>query len=278
MDFSAALKEEAEIVDAIIEPEALPPGPALSLVAVKSNFQEFLAVIDTKIQAAKEIVVQDEASQKEAVALVGEAKKIIKEIDARKKSLPSYKLAKEFLDSLNAFANDLTSRFQNIVSLADPKVRAYMAKVELERRKQEEAARKAAAELQRKIDEEAAEANRKAREEATRKAEEDARAKQASEAEIEAAKKKAEEEAAKNEIMAPTVAAPVIPKSNSITRAENGVSAFAKRPWKVKVIDEDLVPREFCSSDKKKLDNAVKQGLREIPGCEIYQDTQVNYR
>ena len=129
--------------------------------------------MDDRTKTAGAIKVQDEYSQKVAVALVGEAKRIIKDIDARKKALKEYKEAKGFLDNLNSFAKGLTEKFEKIVSLADPKVKQYMAKIELERRQQEETARKAAKELQDKIDAEVAEANRKAREEAAKKAEEE---------------------------------------------------------------------------------------------------------
>lgn len=274
-------------------------GPVLSLAVVKPSFEEFLAVVDDRTKTAGEIKVQDDDSQKVAVALVGEAKRIIKDIDARKKALKEYKEAKGFLDNLNSFAKGLTEKFDFIVSLADPKVKAYMAKIELERRQQEEAARKAAKELQDRIDREVADANRKAREEAAKKAEEETRARLAKEAaerkeaeskkevaervkreavEIAVAKKKAEEEAAAHDITAPQVATQIFETSNKITRTDTGVSAFAKKPWVFEILDENKIPREFCSPDKQKIRDAVKQGIREMAGCRIFEDTQVNYR
>jgi hypothetical protein len=259
-------------------PEMLPAVQVLSLEAVKPTFSDFLVVIDDRIRQAQEIQVLDGDSQKMAVALVGEAKRIIKEIDAKKKAHKSYREAKSFLDGLNSFAKGLTEKFEKVVQIADPKVKSYAAAVELERRKAEEAARKAADDLRKKIEAEVEEANRKAREEAIRKAEEEARAAKMKKAEVEEAKRKAEEEARKHEIKAPEVFAPTIPKTDTITRTDTGVSAFAKRPWKFEITDHAAVPREYCIPDNQKIRDAIKMGAREIPGCRIYEDMQMNYK
>jgi hypothetical protein len=52
-------------------------------------------------------------------------------------------------------------------------------------------------------------------------------------------------------------------------------SMTGRRPWKHEILDEDAVPREFCSPDPKKLTAAVKAGAREIPGCRIFEDFTV---
>lgn len=292
MDFEAALKEEKTEMDPLMrqalngmaegrheDVEVLPAvAPILSLEVVKPSFQQFLAVVDDRIRQAREIKVVDEESQLMAVALVGEAKRIIKEIDATKKGSKSYKVAKTFLDNLNSFARSLTEKFDMVVAAADPKVKAYMAKVELERKKQAEAARIAAKELQDKIDAEVAETNRKAKEEAEKKAEEDARKNGATEEQVDAAKQEALAEAEKHEITAPTVPDPAFFESNKIARTDTGVAAFTKKPWVFDIKDEDAVPRKFCSPDKQKIRDAIKQGVREIDGCHIYEDTKVNYR
>jgi hypothetical protein len=280
MNLTAALTEEnEEIVDAVTEPEVMSAvGPVLSLVAVKPSFKEFVAVVDDRIATAKGITVQDEKSQKLAVALVGEAKCFIKEIDARKKALDEYKKAKGFLDSLNSFAKELTEKFETIVKLADPKVKQYMAKVELERKQQEAAAKKAAKDLQDAIDAEVAAANKKAADEAAQKAADEAKAAGAGAEEIEAAKTAAVTEAAKNEITAPQVIQQSFPISNKITRTDTGVSAFAKKPWVFEITNEADIPREYCTPDNKKIRDAIKMGIREITGCRIFEDTQVNYK
>lgn len=283
MDFGAALEkrpEKEEIVDAQYETarEVLSSGPVLSLVVVKPSFEEFSLIVDGKIKEANALTVDSAETQKSAVALVGLAKKAIKEIDAKKKALREYKEAKDFLDSLNSFASGLIEKFQKIVTAADPKIKQYMAKVELERREAERKAKEATEALQKKLIAEAEEKNRLAREEAARKAEEEARLRKASEAEIEAAKRKAEEEAKKNEIQAPTVLAPTIPAAETKVRTDEGTLAFTKKPWIFEILDPAQVPREYCTPDSKKIREAVRMGVREMAGVRIYEDIQMNYK
>ena len=273
MNLNAAMEDEStEVLNSV--------GPVLSLMAVKPSFAEFLAIVDVRTKTAGQIKVQDEDSQKVAVALVGEAKRIIRDIDARKKALKEYKEAKGFLDNLNSFAKGLTEKFEKIVSLADPKVKQYMAKVELERRQQAEKARIAAKELQDKIDRETAAANKKAADEAAQKAADEAKASNPDikQEEIEQVKTAAVAEAATHAIEAPQVATQIFEPSSKITRTDTGVSAFTKKPWIFEITDEEKIPREFCSADKTKIRDAIKRGVRDLPGCRIFEDTQVNYR
>lgn len=45
--------------------------------------------------------------------------------------------------------------------------------------------------------------------------------------------------------------------------------------WKYDVTDENLVPREFCSPDSKKINEAIKKGITEIQGVKIYQSKDI---
>jgi len=259
--------------------EVLPPaGLTLSLEAIKPRFRDAEDMIAGRLEMSKALSVTDEDSLKMAVAIVGEAKKAIRSIDDHKKNLPEYKEAKGFVDKVNSFVGDLKDRLGMIVNNLDPRVVQYNARKELERRQREEAQRRAAEDLQKKLDAEAAEANRKAAEEAKAKAEAEARARKASEAEIEAARKKAEEEAKRNEIVAPQVQAPITPKQDTTVRTETGTTAFSKKPWKHEIVDVKLVPREYCVVSDSRIRDAIKQGVREIPGVRIYQETKMNYK
>ncbi|MDZ4228522.1 MAG: hypothetical protein U1E54_04730 [Candidatus Levybacteria bacterium] len=42
--------------------------------------------------------------------------------------------------------------------------------------------------------------------------------------------------------------------------------------WTYEIIDEALLPRVFCSPDSKKINEAIKQGIREIEGLRIYEN------
>jgi hypothetical protein len=274
VNLSAALSEEdnetqvAEILPAI--------ATTLSLMSVKPQFSQYVAATEKMALDAAAININNEDGLKFAVALGGEAKKIVKAIESRKKDVTAD--ASEYVKSVNGFCKMFTDKLGLIETTLKQKITAYQIKVELERRKQEEAARKAAAELQAKLDAEAAEANRKAKEEAARKAEEEARAKKASEAEIAAAKKAAEDEAAKHEITAPQLPDMVIPKQETVTRTETGTSSYQVKTWKCYVQSPDLVPREYCVPDGRLLNQAVKQGIREIPGCSIVEENSTRFR
>jgi len=251
-------------------------APALSLAAVRNQFSEYLVRVQRMVRDAEALDVTDDDRLKYAVALGGEASKIAKRIDAKRKEVTAE--ASDFVKSVNGFCKDYTDRLAEIVTITKKKIGAYQYRQELERRKQEEAARKAAQELQDKLRREAEEMNRKAREEAARKAEEEAKARAASQAEIEAAKKKAEEEAAKHEIHAPIVTAPVIPVQEKVTRTETGAAAHVRRVWKAEIVNEAEIPREYMIADMKKINDAVRMGIRELPGVRIYEEVSTVFR
>lgn len=281
MNLAAALNEEQQ-EEAIAE---VLPGPAFSLVAVKPQFQQYVARVEKMASDAMAIEVKDDESLKFAVALGGEAKKIAKAIEAKEKEIIAG--PNDFVKSVRSFcsmfldrlvANTKKTNTDSVEIILKAKITSYQSRIELERRKQEEAARTAAAELQKKLDAEAEEANRKARAEAARVAEEEARKKKASEDEIAAARIAAEEEARKHEITAPTVMAPVIPASSNVTRTETGTSSHQVKTWKARIVDPRLVPREYCEPVMKLLNDAVKMGIREIPGCVIEEVSDTRFR
>lgn len=118
------------------------------------------------------------------------------------------------------------------------KISAYQAKIELERRKQEDLAKKAAEDLQKKINAEAEKAG----------------------------------------VEAPTVPAPVIPKQETVVRTETGTSSYQVKSWKCRIVDASLVPRQYCEPSTKLLNDAVKLGVREIPGCVIEEISDTRFR
>jgi hypothetical protein len=271
-----------DVVDAEILPEV---APTLSVAAVKPSFEQYFKKAELMVVSASKMEVTDEETNRIAVSLGGEAKKIAKMIDAQCKDVTQE--AADFVDGVKGLCKIITEKLvanqkktngSCIEITLKNKITAYQSKVELERRKQEEAARKAAAELQAKLDAEAEAANRKAREEAERIAEAEAKKRKATQAEIDAAKKAAAEEAAKHEIQAPQVPDLIIPKQETVTRTETGTSSYQVKSWKCTIIDAPLVPRQFCEPSQKYLNDAVKQGVREIPGCKIEEISETRFR
>ncbi len=271
MNFNAAFNDEPA-------PEELLPATAqtLTLDAVKPSFQPYLIRVREMADEAKAIVVSDDNSLKYAVSLGGDAKKIAKAIEAQRKKViqePS-----DFVKAVNNFAKLFTEQLAQAESGLKKKISHYQYQQELERRKREEAARKAAAELQEKLRREAEEANRKAREEAARKAEEEARSRAASEAEIAAVKKKAEEEAKAREVVAPIVQEPIVPRESNVTRSESGVAAYQRKTWTFEITDETQIPREYLKVDDSKIRDAIKMGVREVPGLKIFESSTTVFR
>lgn len=103
-------------------------------------------------------------------------------------------------------------------------------------------------------------------------------------AQEEAARKQAEAEAAGDEAAAAEashalavaeVAEPVVVPTRLV--GDSGTSYITKR-WTFEIVNEDMVPREFCSSDSKKLRAAVAGGARQIAGVNIYEDEDMRVR
>lgn len=140
--------------------------------------------------------------------------------------------ARDFVKQINALCKSWTDPLAEAEKILKNRAATYQHQIELERRKQEERARQEHEALQQKLQAEAKEAGVEAPE------------------------------------MAPP--APVIPEQK-VYRSESGASLHTRKRWVAELEDPDLIPREYCSPDQKKLDQAVKMGVRDIPGVRIYE-------
>ena len=59
---------------------------------------------------------------------------------------------------------------------------------------------------------------------------------------------------------------------------EKGRSTSIRKVWTFEVTDISLVPKEFVTVDKNKVDNLIHTGTREIPGLRIFQREDLNLR
>jgi len=110
-------------------------------------------------------------------------------------------------------------------------------------------------------------AQEKKRIEAQRKAEEEARALQ------EQINKEADE-AGIDPVVIP---APVVTDKPAVTRTEAG-SASIRKGWTWKLVDVSKVPAEYLEVNRTLLNQAVKAGIRAIPGIEIYEEASTVIR
>ena len=58
---------------------------------------------------------------------------------------------------------------------------------------------------------------------------------------------------------------------------EDGKLSKVKK-WTWELEDEVAVPREYLALDAKKIDDAVKQGVRNIPGIKIFEKEEISMR
>lgn len=251
MDFGAALRtqegnpaghmmamqdEQSDNLTVTWEPG---PSPAAynpyDLTPVRVKLAPYDAEIDRMVAQAESLTVSDDATNAVAVEMGLQAKKIDAAIERVRKELvldPN-----EYVKSVNGLAKGFQSRLSSIVASMRGKIGAYAQRQEMERRKAVEAARKAQAELQTKIDDEAKAAN----------------------------------------VEPVQVAAPVILKQQTVVRTEAG-SASQRKVWKHEIEDEAKVSREYLMVDEAKVRQAVKQGVREIPGIRIFEYTEIAFR
>lgn len=86
--------------------------------------------------------------------------------------------------------------------------------------------------------------------------------------------KKAAEKAG---VPAPELPKPVVNKKPGPVRTESG-SASSVMVWVWEIDDESKIPREYLAVDDKKINSAVKAGIREIPGVKIEQRAETRFR
>lgn len=104
-----------------------------------------------------------------------------------------------------------------------------------------------------------------------RKAEEEAR-RQAEELQ---AKLDAEAKAANVEPV--KIEAPAVPKASGPVRTAEGTS-YQHTEWRFEIQDDAAIPREYLMPCESRIRQAVKDGVRNIPGVNIFEHTETRFR
>lgn len=249
-----------EIVDAPLP--AFPSPSGFDLAPVSLSLLPYQKHVALMTQEARGVTVTDTASQKFAVSAESRNKKLFKDLEtARKSFVGPYN---DHVKAINNIFKTLTDPLaQNEVAIKAARAK-FEYQLELERRRKEAEAREEQRRLQAKLDFEA----REQRLEAERKAREAAKKLQdeKDEATRIALEKEIEEETAAAAALTPQ--APLMTEKQEVVRTAEG-SSYTKFKWVCRVVNESDVPIDYCSSDQKKLDAAVKGGVRNIPGCVI---------
>jgi len=232
MDFNAANQDTSVV-----------PAPHLRLDvdammgAIRGRFVEALGVME---EQATEHQVTDERTFTDAIAMAGQVKDLAKRIEKARKDTIAEPDA--FVRGINKAVKPLKDKTDTIDGILRGKINTHQRKLEAERM----------------------EAERKTREEAAKAAAEQARLQREAEA---AAKKAKQPPPPPPEPMPPP---PAIPEQR-VYRAETGASASIRRDWKGEVSDFAKLPDDYKIVNQVAINQAVKAGIRSIPGVRIFE-------
>ena len=228
-----------EIVDESENLPAIPDFPTQDVAGRLLHYEQEVALMVQRSRAIT--IIKDQDTNSLAVTMGLQAKKLAKNLETLRKYY--VEPHNKFLRTVNNFFKRYTDPLTEIEKTLGRKVGAYRQLQENERRRQEAEAAAATRELQKKLEEEAAQA------------------------------------AAQDKPFEPvTVVAPILPEVAKVTRTEEG-AASQRRKWVCVVVNADLVPREYCAPVQTLLNKAVTEGgVREIPGCEIKEEFITGFR
>ena len=127
--------------------------PKLDIKKAQAQFAEYSQAIDGVVEEAQALQVIDDPSNKIAVTIGTQAKKLYNEIEKKRKEITED--PNTFVKSVNNFAKDFTVRLKDIETNLKQKISNYQYKQEMARREAERLSREEAAKLQVKLDAEA---------------------------------------------------------------------------------------------------------------------------
>jgi hypothetical protein len=214
--------------------------------AFKEANRQFEIEIDGMNQTAAAMVVDSPESERAAINLGSELKRLTKAIESAR--LEAVKAPKNYAAALDATAKFYSQKARDGQLQIDKKLSDYRVAKELEVRRKVEEERKARAELQARLDAEAARLNAEAK----------------------------ARDAAAPEVAAPQIPDAVAPPEEKTVRSDAGKVTFVKT-WDFEIIDPAAVPRDYLAVDEKAVRKAVKDGLREIPGVRVFEKTSTRY-
>jgi hypothetical protein len=250
MDFMAAVKEAEEVPAAVHIPSVL-IGYNDAEQACRVLRRMYLPEIERMKAQAMAHFVTDEASQNVAITMAGQAKKLATAIEKKRKEV--IEAPGEFVKTVNNFVKVFRDSLDEIDRKLKAGIQAHMTKVQMEQREAQERARIEAEKIQREMDARAAALNAQ-RETEARKAAENGKPAAPMEPEV----------------IAPVVVAPVVPVQK-VFRSETGSSVHLRKDWAWDVLDISLIPGKYLIIDKIAVNQAVRSGIREIPGIRIYE-------
>ncbi len=213
---------------------------------VKSSLAPYDRQIDQLVSLISAAAIADAASEAQVQDLGLTCDKLWKAIESRRKEFVAEPNA--FIRSVNNLSKHYQERLDQGRRQAKDKMAVYASAKALEARKAAEAERQARAKIQARLDEEAARLT----------------------AELQAGNESA-----------PAVTAPKLPATPPAnvprTIRTAGGSATMVTSWQFEITDPDSVPRQFLKVDETAIRKAVRDGLREIPGVRIFEESNFRF-
>jgi len=183
--------------------------------------------------------------------MAGQAKKLATAIEKKRKEVID--APDKFVKTVNNFVKVFKDTLDDIDRRLKPGIQAHMSKVQMQQKEAQERARIEAEKIQRELDARAAALNAQREAEARK-----------------AAKKGEPTTSMEPEVIAPVVVAPVVPVQK-VFRSETGSSVHLRKDWVWDVLNISLIPGKYLVVDKVSVNQAIKSGIREIPGIRIYE-------
>lgn len=205
------------------------------LDAAKNQLMQFRAGVNAMQREATELTVDSDPEEAKCSEMIAQTKSLKKEIEVQQDLLIAE--PQKFVRSVQQFTLPFRKDLEAIEAQLKRKLGDYGYRKEMERRKAEAAAQKAAAEVQKKIDREAKKAG----------------------------------------IEPVQVPAPVVPQEAAPVRTESGTTSYVST-WDFELVDIESVPHKYLMIDAPAIRNAIKAGIREIPGIKIFEKMAIRTR
>ena len=219
---------------------------AQQIEAVKEALKPYDAKIEGLLAEVKSLDVAGVTENEMGIKLGRQCKDLAGAIEKRRKDMVEEPNA--YVKSINNLAAHYKGRLEEGERLAKDKIKGYAVKLQIAAQKAQEEERQARMLMQKKLDEEAAALTAQAK---------------------------------AKDVTAPTIVAPQLAASAPVEPAKTIRTAEGKATmvatWKYEITDRNQVPDEYLMVNDSAIKQAIKSGIKNIPGVRIYEDHTIRF-
>ncbi len=204
----------------------------------KHALMEFRSAIQAMASEVEALEVRDDAAEARAAEMIAQARGLLKQIEDKQRQI--IEEPQRFVKAVQNFTLPFRKDLDAIIAKIKRKLEPYAYQKELARREAEKRAREEAERIQREMDR---------------------RAKRAG---VEPVK----------------IVVPVVPEEKGPVRTESGTTSYVA-VWDYEVVEKGKIPERFLAADptdRAVVMEAIRAGVREIPGLRIFEKMQVRTR